>query len=89
MVVITSTFVDAVQKAVRSILKHHTIHIPMANMPTTDLLDGWEFERIDAPPFQRIVIKAPNGYTAVVDSMDRNPANILYMLADAILSNKK
>lgn len=61
----------------------------MANMPTTDLLDGWEFERIDAPPFQRIVIKAPNGYSAVVDSMDRNPANILYMLADAILSNTK
>ena len=58
-------------------------------MPTTDMLNGWEFERIDAPPFQRIVIKAPNGYTAVVDSMDRNPANILYMLADAILRNTK
>lgn len=35
-----------------NMIKHHITHIPMTNMPTTDLLDGWEFERIDAPPFQ-------------------------------------
>lgn len=50
-------------------------------MPT-----GWSINRRNSLPFHRIEIKAPNGYVAVVDSMDTNPANVLYMLADALLN---
>lgn len=60
----------------------------MSTEPTT-ALDGWTIQRIDTSPFKRILIKAPNGYSAVVDSMERNPANILYMLADAILKHSE
>ena len=47
---------------------------------------GWSIDRRNSLPFHRIEIKAPNGYVAVVDSMDTNPANVLYMLADALLN---
>lgn len=40
----------------------------------------WKIEcRSDV--FKSIFITAPNGYRAVVSSVERNPANILYMLA--------
>lgn len=49
-------------------------------------LRGWKIERTDSKPFKRITITAPNGHAAVVDSLARNPENILYMLADALLA---
>lgn len=50
------------------------------------ILQDWSITRRPMPPFNRIEIKAPNGYVAVVDQLDSNPANILYMLADALLN---
>lgn len=50
------------------------------------VLREWTITRRSVPPFNRIEIKAPNGYAAVVDQLDTNPANILYMLADALLN---
>lgn len=61
----------------------------LAHMVRDSMLEGWIFERIDTPPFKRIAIEAPNGYSTVVDSMSRNPANILYMLADSILTQQE
>jgi hypothetical protein len=46
---------------------------------------GWRITRTDRKPFRRIEVRAPNGYAAEVDSTARNPENILYMLADALL----
>lgn len=48
--------------------------------------DGWKIERVDKPPFKRILVKAPNGYSTIADSIATNPENILYMLADAMLA---
>lgn len=50
------------------------------------ILKDWTITRRHSPPFHRIEIKAPNGYVAVVDSMEANPANVLYLLADALLN---
>ena len=49
--------------------------------------EGWNIERKHVPPFRNIHVKAPNGYVAVVQAppLSRNPENILYMLADALL----
>lgn len=46
---------------------------------------GWTITRQDQAPFKFITIRAPNGYAARVASHDRNPENVLYMLADALL----
>lgn len=44
----------------------------------------WKIER-QADVLKTIHITAPNGYVASVNAIDRNPANVLYMLADALL----
>lgn len=36
-------------------------------------------------PFKTLLITAPNGFAALVSSHDRNPENVLYMLAEALL----
>ncbi len=46
---------------------------------------GWSIDRREVGPFHRIDVKSPEGYIAVVDSLDTNPGLILYKLADAIL----
>ncbi len=48
---------------------------------------GWTLARQDKAPFKFITIRAPNGYAARVASHDRNPENVLYMLADALLKS--
>lgn len=45
---------------------------------------GWQIER-KTGLFRAIHITAPNGYTAVVTTLSRNPENVLYMLVDALL----
>ena len=45
---------------------------------------GWKIER-KADVLKTIHITAPNGYVASVSTIDRNPENVLYMLADALL----
>lgn len=52
-----------------------------------EALAGWKIERASDPVFKAILVQAPNGYTASVTRMDRNPSNILYMLAEAILAS--
>lgn len=47
--------------------------------------EGWKIERTNKFPFKSIELTAPNGFATVIYSHDRNPENILYMLADAIL----
>lgn len=50
---------------------------------------GWTIKRADKPPFKRIELSIEHGrgmrYVAIVDSMARNPENILYFLADDLL----
>lgn len=46
---------------------------------------GWKIERRDSKPFKLLNITAPNGYSSTVASHDRNPMNVLYMLAEALL----
>lgn len=53
------------------------------------LLDGWEITKREDSPFKTIMIKAPNGFSTVVDATERNPSNILYMMADAILKERE
>lgn len=45
---------------------------------------GWKIER-QADVLKTIHITAPTGYAASVSTIDRNPANVLYMLADTLL----
>lgn len=52
----------------------------------TETLPGWKIERRDDRPFKLINITAPNGYSSTVGSHERNPMNVLYMLADALLT---
>lgn len=50
--------------------------------------EGWTIKRTDQAPFKSIklsYIKEDVRYDTVVYSHDRNPANILYMLADDLL----
>ena len=56
--------------------------------PTTErcVPEGWKIVRADSKPFKRIEIVAPNGYSTVVDSLSRNPENILYMLAETMIN---
>ena len=50
--------------------------------------DGWIIKRgTKDSPFEYIEIKAPNGYTARVGSHERNPMNVLYMLANTFLTD--
>lgn len=56
-------------------------------MPET--LADWKITRRDVKPFQSIEIIAPNGYSAIVSSHDRNPELVLYMLARAILEERE
>lgn len=46
---------------------------------------GWKITRNKDKLFKRITIVSPDGCGAVVDSMDRNPENVLYKLAEALL----
>jgi hypothetical protein len=47
---------------------------------------GWRIERLRDPVLKTIVVHAPKGYAAVVTVLDRNPANVLYLLAEALLN---
>lgn len=48
--------------------------------------EGWTIKREQNNElFKSITITAPNGYAAYVSNIERNPANILYMLAEALL----
>lgn len=46
-------------------------------------LTGWKVER-KQDIMGTIIVKAPNGFSAVVSKIDRNQANVLYMLANAL-----
>ena len=50
---------------------------------------GWTIKRADKAPFKRIELSIEHGrgmrYATVVDSLARNPENILYMLAEDLL----
>lgn len=48
--------------------------------------EGWKIERVDCKPFRSILIESPNGCGVLVYSHARNPENVLYMLAEALLS---
>jgi len=58
-----------------------------AAMPPRDIPEGWVIQRKDKPPFKRIEIIAPNKYSTIVDSLQMNPENILYMLAEQLLND--
>jgi hypothetical protein len=52
------------------------------------ILKGWKIERtsvVGLSVFEPITITAPNGFSTVVYKHERNPANILWMLADDLL----
>jgi hypothetical protein len=48
---------------------------PTENLPR--IPPGWKIERRDSKPFLVLRITAPNGYSAIVHSHERNPANVL------------
>ena len=47
---------------------------------------GWKFRRIE-DVIGSIEVIAPNGFSTVVTAMDRNPANLLYMIAKEALAS--
>ncbi len=57
----------------------------MSNLDTLHSL-GWEFTQID-DLFKTIVVKAPNGYMASLSMVERNPANVFYMLIQDMMQN--
>ena len=57
-----------------------------AATPPAAVPQGWKIEHRDSKPFKLINITAPNGYSSTVGSHERNPMNVLYMLADALLA---
>jgi len=61
---------------------------PAAAAQAMPLPHGWRIEAIVETPFKSYRIVAPNGYEALVYSHERNPANVLYMLADALASQE-
>lgn len=54
-----------------------------------EIPSGWKITQDDKRPFKCIEISAPNGYVARVMSHERNPSNVLYMLAEALLRGEK
>ena len=48
--------------------------------------DGWKIKKVDNPPFNYMEIIAPNGWSTIVGSHERNPMNILYLLAEALIT---
>jgi hypothetical protein len=59
--------------------------VATAGVPASRLPPGWKIERRDSKPFKVLNITAPNGYSSSVGSHERNPMNVLYMLAEALL----
>ena len=53
------------------------------------MIKGWKIEEKINKPFRYMHIRAPNGYTAVVSELDRNPSNVLFMLCEALLEQDK
>lgn len=51
--------------------------------------EGWSIKESYINIFQAVEIKAPTGHTAIVYVHERNPANILYMLAKALLDSEQ
>jgi hypothetical protein len=49
---------------------------------------GWTITPTIVKPFRGYVLTAPNYYSAVVWSHERNPANVMYMLAEALLGKE-
>lgn len=47
---------------------------------------GWSFERksTEKDLFDIHIVRAPNGFSAVVGNIERNPSNVLYMLAKVL-----
>jgi hypothetical protein len=50
---------------------------------------GWKIKRAPRGPIKTLMIRAPNGYQAIVSSHDRNPQNVLFMLADTLLTQSE
>lgn len=50
------------------------------------MLEGWKFERIGRDPHV-VRITTPNNMVVMVGKEGRTPANVLWMLADAILKD--
>ncbi len=55
-----------------------------SNVMIDGLPSGWSIvQRNDL--FRTISVKAPNGYTAVLTSVDCNPSNVFYMLVKDLI----
>lgn len=52
------------------------------------LPEGWTVTRTDKLPFKSITVKSPDGKVAVLSSMGRNPENVFYEFADALLGGR-
>lgn len=57
---------------------------PVASLPA-----GWSITKTSTKPFVSYVVELPNGYAASVHQLDRNPANVLFMLADEIYTHPR
>lgn len=56
----------------------------LTNKEAPGVPEGWTII-VQKDLLDTLVIRAPNGYAASVTSLDRNPANVLHMLACALL----
>ena len=46
---------------------------------------GWVFEQRD-DLFKTIVVRAPNGFTASLTMLERNPSNVFYILVKDLMN---
>jgi hypothetical protein len=47
---------------------------------------GWKITKTKESCFTYIKVTSPQGYTANVSSIDRNPSNVLYLLGEEIFN---
>lgn len=61
--------------------------VPAPDVPAPGVPEGWVIKRSDQDKlFNSITVRAPNGYTAIVDKGLRCVENVLYMLAEALIA---
>lgn len=57
-----------------------------ATLPAS--LAGWQIQKRKQGPITSISVTSPEGHTALVTQFDRNPSNVLYQLANALLQDQ-
>ena len=60
---------------------------PAQVMPS--FLPGWTIKRSDQGPFKSITVTSPDGKVALLSNLARNPENVFYEFAEAVLAKEE